>query len=329
LFSLAQRHLVHQALHAYYGDYIREAELVFLGTPTWRVYQSRVLGPYLVQALSYPLSSYESAYELFNVFCLAVAGYLSYFVGTLINRQAGGIINFLLFQCLFALLLNGYQLHVWDTIGVTIFYAFVFIAIRGLSWKWTVLLFAIAILNRESALFIALWLLVDPVCRWGLGRLGYGPKRPLDIYAMAAGATCMVLGILAIEALRTSLLIEELGNKTLSTYGAHFFFTLQWNINNTVSAAWPHSGQHLVLIVPAFVAVMLYLIIRTTAIYPTFLSLALVWLAQLVAIMIFGMIYETRVFIESIPFVGVATILLFNKYEVVVAGTDDTTAAIR
>jgi hypothetical protein len=317
LFALAQRHLAHQALHAYYGDTIREAKLVFLGTPTWRVYQSRVLGPYIVQALSYPLRSYESAYELFNVSCLTVAGYLSYFAGTLINRQAGGIVSFLLFQCLFALLLNGYQLFVWDVIGVTIFYAFLIIVIRGLSWKWTVLLFAVAILNRESGLFIALWLLADPVCRWGLGRLGYGPKQPLDIYAIAAGAACMVLGILAIEALRTSLLIEELGNKTLSGYGAHAFLPWQWTINTTISAA--HSGQHLFLIVPAFVAVMLYLLVRTTATYPSlFLSLAVVWLAQLVALMIVGFIYETRVLIECIPFVGIATILLLNKNKVLV-----------
>src|SRR5262249_6240996 len=162
------------------------AKLIFLGTPTWRVYQSRVLGPYVVQALSYPLSSYETAYELFNVFLFAVAGYLSYFIGTRINRQAGGIVNFLLFQCLFALLI-GYQLHVWDVIGVTIFYFFLIIVVLGLSWKWAVLLFVVAIFNRESAFFIALWLLVHPVCRWGLGRLGYRQKMSLDVYAMAAG----------------------------------------------------------------------------------------------------------------------------------------------
>ena len=314
LFSLAQWHLVEQALGTGYADSIREAQQVFVGTPTWRVYQSRVLGPYIVQMLSHLVANYDRTYWLFNIFCLIVAGYLSYFAGTAINQRTGGKVSFLLFQCLFALCLDRHWLYVWDTIDIIVFYVFFIIVIRGAFWGWTVLLFAVALFNRESALFIALWLLIDPVCRWGLVRLGHEPARALDIQSMIAGAVCMVLGILTVEALRTMLLIEELGikNGAPSIYGAHAFLTFQQNLGQMLRAL-TFADRQLSIVVPIFIAAILGLILRLATAQPAvFMGAGLVYLAQVAAIMIVGLVFETRIYLDFIPFVTIATASLMN-----------------
>ena len=140
---------------------------------------------------------------------------------------------------------------------------------------------------------------------------------------MIAGAICLVFGILLIEALRTGLLIEEMGIKhgVPSIYGANVFLTFQENLKQTIRAM-SFADRQLSIIVPGFIAVILGLIVRVAATRPTvFLGVALVYLVKIVAIMIFGLIFETRIFLEFIPFLSVATVLLMKTESEIVMPT--------
>lgn len=314
LFAFAQWRLVVLAHGADYAAPIQEAQHIVLGIPVWRVYQSRVLGPYAVQVLSLLTRNYATAYALVYCFCLTVAGALSYLTGFLIKKRTGGLLAFFLFQSLFALCLDRHWLYLWDAIDILVFYAFFIIVILGASWRWTVLLFAVAIFNRESALFIALWLLGDPICRWALRRLRGKPAPVLDRSSMLAGALCMGLGILLVEGLRTALMVDELGIKqgVPSIHGEHFFLPYRQNLEDTIQAL-SFADHQLQIVVPCFVIVILALILWIALARPTvYLGAAFMSLVQLVAVAVFGVMYETRIFLEFIPFVVVATVMVMR-----------------
>ncbi len=68
-----------------------EAEYgVVVGKPHWRIYQSRVLGPYIVQGLSHFFSSQINAHAFFSIVTLAIAGLLAWRLG---SRLGGGGTN--------------------------------------------------------------------------------------------------------------------------------------------------------------------------------------------------------------------------------------------
>ncbi len=331
LFSLAQWSLATRALGVGSAASIAAARQVVQGTPAWRVVQSRVLGPYMVNALTVLIPDYATAYALFFRLCLAGAGVLAYYTGYLVNRRAGGLVGFFLFQSLFAVCLDANWLYVWDAVDLVVFYAFFVMVIRGASWRWGALLFAVAVFNRESALFIALWLLLDPLCRWVLGRLERAPSRILDVASMAAGAICLLVGVVMIEALRTGLLVEELGTKNgiPSIYGAHAFLTFWANLDPTIRA-FSFADSTVSILPPVFVVVIVALLLRMAAARPSmFMGAALVGLIQIVATVMVGLIYETRIFLAFIPFVGVATVTLMAAGETVPPAADKAVAGIR
>ena len=109
-----------------YGRAVDAARGVVTGHPHWRVYQSRVLGPWLVELLAHLFPSFLAAHVAFSFLTLAAAGFL---VLTFTQRQYGDAgrswAAFFMFQSLFVFLMSRPR-------------------VLGL--------FAVAIFNRESAL---------------------------------------------------------------------------------------------------------------------------------------------------------------------------------
>jgi hypothetical protein len=69
------------ALRPDYGRSIEAALRVVTGHPHWRVYQNRVLGPYLVQGLSHLFPNFAAAHVFYTITTLSVAGYLTLIPG--------------------------------------------------------------------------------------------------------------------------------------------------------------------------------------------------------------------------------------------------------
>ncbi|HZZ39620.1 MAG TPA: hypothetical protein VFE06_10830, partial [Acidobacteriaceae bacterium] len=83
------------------------------------------------------------------------------------------MITFLGYQFGFCYLLSPPWLYAWDYLGVVAFFVFVIMVVARKTWPWFVVLFAVAILNRESAEFIALWMVIDPFVQTYTGNPNY------------------------------------------------------------------------------------------------------------------------------------------------------------
>lgn len=311
-FALVQLRLVLMLFGDGYGASVTATLGVMQGRPHWRVYQSRVLGPALVDGLSQITHDAGRAYMVFSVIALTIAGYLAWWLG----RQIGGttvaaLLGFSLFEMGFAFLLTAPWLYAWDYIGVIIFLVFVDFVRAGKNWRWFVGLFAVAIFNRESAEFIALWMMLEPPIRWWLARRDDTSPKRFDGAMTVAGFACFIAGLGIVEALRRALLIEEIGPKLFPQSalgsGPNFHFRLFENLAAVTGAA----GNLQNLVVVYFLLFLAGLIVTLALRDPArWLSLSLVHLALLASILVFGAVFETRLYVEFIP-IAVAAAVTF------------------
>ena len=136
---------------------------VLQGTPHWRIYQNRILAPGLIKLLTYSGLSVDSAYLVGWVGLLAVAGYLALtFLWRLYGDKGLALAGFLALHLLFVFSL-GRLLYIWDLSDLVVFVVFSYLVLREAPLRSFVGLFIVAIFNRESAYFIAAWMVAQPV----------------------------------------------------------------------------------------------------------------------------------------------------------------------
>lgn len=317
LLAVAQLHHILLFFSATLGANIDAAIGVTSGHPHWRVYQNRVLGPYLLKGLTGLFSGdYVGSYLLLLASSLFLAGYQAWRIGSKIGGALTGWFALVFLHLLFAFLFTKTWLYIWDFIGLNVFLAFVEFVVYERPWYWFIALFAIGILNRDSGQFIALWLVLEPVCRWLVRK----PVARRQAMAMAAsGILCVIAGTLLINFLRTSLLVEEAGfsivGGTPSGYGPNFFWTLPGNLN-LLQNVW---GMDITRILTVFLSLTVFLAAITLAIVlirrnpARYLALAIVFTISAISVLLFGYISETRVFIEIIPLLILGSCSLFHS----------------
>lgn len=320
LFAVAQFRLVIFVFGIHYARSVDAARGVLDGHPHWRVFQNRVLGPYMVKLLSAVFPSFDLAHVFFSIAAIAMAGFLAWRLG----RRHGGdlrsaLLALLVFEAAFACLLSPPWLYAWDYLDIIVFLLFVDLVLSRARTAFFVALFCAAALNRESCLFIALWMMIDPLVGWSLGRAGLSGRERMKWPRFCSGAACAVLGIVVTEALRRALLVEEIGFKlfgdTRMPRGAGFVFNLGDNISALVSG---FSGFDLGMpfFLPLFIALCVILAILMVKKDPArCLSLALMELAMIAALLCFTLATEVRVYLELVPFIVAAVVVLAGRSE--------------
>ena len=306
LFSLFQHRLLTQFMGKAYMASADAAIGVLTGYPHWRVFQNRLLGPYLVRAISGFTSDFLLAYYVFGVAMLTVAGFLAWYLGCRIRNVAFGVLAFFVFQCAFSLVLDENWLYAWDYVDLVVFLVFAIFVVTAKPWTWFVALFAVALLNRESAQFIALWLVVDPLVRKVVA-MRRKTGEALDWRPLAAGVACMLFSVWAIEALRQGFLVEEVGFKRFGypksiEFGPHFQLKLLPNLGIIVDT-FMHPGEPR-MYVPVFLllscgAIAVLAAVRLSG---AFVGLAVLQLGMLVAMVLVAYLPELRVFFQMVPF---------------------------
>lgn len=188
--------------------------------------------------------------------------------------------------------------------GLVIFFAFTILVIEQRSWYWFVGLFSVAILNRESGEFIAVWMILDPLVR----RLLAGRERPrLNWKMLLAGICCLFGGVLVVEMLRARLMIAETGPTLFPDAAGHSArqVFLQMHTNLAAIRASLSSGRHgfeaPMLFIPAAVICVGIKLARSNP--RRWLALSIVSLLNLIAIFLVGVVFETRVYLELLPFI--------------------------
>jgi hypothetical protein len=278
---------------------------VTTGRPVWKMWQSRVLGPYLIEALTFGSLDYVKAHFLFQIITVAIAAFLCWRLG----RKYGGtdqsaLLALAVFVMCFALLLRPPWLYSWDFIDMIVFIVFIDLVLSGMSLRWFIGLFAIAIWNRESAVFIALWLILDPLVRFFYQRQYKLPPPVLDWRRMLAGAMCIAIGFLTVELLNRNLLVEA--KMSADSYP----IVLPQNVAR-LKHSLTHFDRYFPIAVPVFLATVTALGACVVHRDPQrYLALYLVELSFMASIFVFGALIETRVYLALIPFVVMAVVLL-------------------
>lgn len=288
-------------------NYARLAEVslgVTTGHPVWKMWQSRVLGPYIIKALTFGSLDYVKAHMLFQIVTVAIAAFLCWRLG----RKYGGsdqsaLLALTLFVMCFALLLSPPWLYSWDFIDIIVFILFIDLVLSGMSLCWFIGLFAIAILNRDSAVFIALWLILDPLVRFIYQRQYKLAAASLDWRRMLAGALCIAVGFLTVELLTQNLLVEA--RISANSYPSR----LPQNIH--ILRKLLTFTREFWIVVPVFLAMVTALgacVVRRDP--QRYLALYLVELSIMALFFVFALLDETRIYLVLIPFVVMPAVLL-------------------
>jgi len=294
--ALAQFRILYMFLGPDYPRSVMAAFGVVHGKPHWRIYQSRILGPYLVDSLTRVFPSAASAYVFVTIAVLAAAGIVAWRVGDRIAGERGSWRCLLAIHAGFAFLLAHPWLYIWDYFDLLVFMLFVLFVVEKRPTWWFVALCLIGMLNHEIAMFIGLWLVVDGVMKRAWLRAG-------------SGVACVVAGLVMIELLRRSLLVEELGPKLFidapKDVGKSFYFALGHNLYDAY-LIFMHWDYRLLFLIVMFVIAIPFVAWWVFKRYPEWRSLVIVQVLMLGSLVTFGLLIETRVYIVLVPFLALA-----------------------
>jgi hypothetical protein len=304
----AQVRLIHVTFDGQLTNHIAAAQGVVNGLPHWRVFQSRVLGPSMLQAATWTGLSPEAAYDALMViwlgafFAVIIAAATQLWRSTLAGYAAAGAAAFLN-----ASLMQGEWLYAWDFIDLIVFAALTWAVLREKRLGIIVGIIVAEIFNREAATIICGWLALDAVLTLvrhrGDDTRMHGARQQLIVAVALA-----VAGQATIEILRNVLLVREVGQEIFAEVagpGALLGFKLGFNIYEL--KRWLLTQPNLMLpygilvgVIP--VAALAGQMSRDEALARISLLFLVLWIFTL----LFAVVYETRVWLAFVPFLILA-----------------------
>jgi len=245
------------------------------GHAWWRAFQNRLLAGFIVDGIS---NNIVLAYQIFIFSSLLVMNCLTYYLYK-------SILPVFMLAFMFLGLQGGF-LYGWDFLDIIILTTLLILIDKKVSIWGYVILFAVAIVNRESALFIPVYLII---------------RKDILI-----GIIMLVVGYVAITLMRDMFITslypsvgldeshKSIGNSILFGKNITYFFRHydSWRM-----------GQF--AYIPALMVGSIALHWRADK------KLLLLISFIVLTILVFGCIHETRVWFVTVPFI----IYLWTKYE--------------
>ena len=278
---------------------------VIQGTPHWKVYQSRLLGPYFFELVNNILGLGHSYAFLLTLFLQSFFMFLTVILtyksisGSWLTSYGIAILS----SFFVALLLQGKWLYLWD------FFDFIFISLVIWSYykeKSLLIIFSIitlAIFNRELSLIVLIWLALISGYK-----IIFKAENNISRYKKIFFVSIILLiaGYSVINYLREFLLIKELGpelfvdsGKNLSSSSFHFkFFNNLERFSNTI---FNLSKNQIYNFIICSIAVISFL--GAFSKKSLLVELSALLMIMLCSTLVFAEIYETRVWISLIPLV--------------------------
>ena len=285
-------------------------EAIVHGRAAWRVFQSRVLSPWLLEGMSRVLGSWTVAFDVFAVVSIAASAWLTpELTRRLDDPRRPPLAAFLLFLLAFELLVIGNWIYAWDLLGLLLFTIFQYLVLSRAGWRPIAILFAVAIWNSETALAMAAWLVLDPLVRFAVARRSAGRRAAFDRRTLAVGALLLAGGAIVVEALRNALLVAApttaADGSPLARTGGDVHFTLAENLYRIGLSLVPRPAEGYPILVPAFLVAVTLLAVRLVRLEPERQAAnALVAIGMVASLLCFGEIFESRVLMPLIPFVA-------------------------
>lgn len=302
-----------QLVHGFrFSEFAADGDAILAGRSFSPAFQNRLLGPWLLQGLvEWAGVSPSQAFSILLFVFLACAHAVSF---ESLRRLLGSVPSALQVTALscaaFLFLTDSVWLKAWDAPDYLVFQ----LLAAAILWRarpgWIAALFAVAIWNRESALFMALWLMLSAV-DWR-SRTPRSWPRVARYRVLGLGAALGALGAGLVIALRRGLWLGSNDQlPTLTATGNHFKL---WDNLGWLRGAFSSPSPELVVIACLALALALG-IAGARRLSSSGVACLLLLGAMALANLLFAQIEEIRVWIACIP-VGMATLLLANGHAV-------------
>ena len=145
-----------------YNALVEAARGVLKHKPHWIAYQNRLLAPYSVYGISLFGISFEEAIMVFYILAIVAQSVILYIL--LLKSTKNDRPLSVLYVIFFSFMFIGIQhtwFYTWDSLEIIFFILFSWgIWRKKTAWYFVALFFA-ALINKESAIFIAVFLVVD------------------------------------------------------------------------------------------------------------------------------------------------------------------------
>ena len=279
-------------------DLVAINEHILVGDAVWKAFQSRLLGPELIHVLVLALHSPTSAFFVFGSLMIGVNFVTAAAIAWRLSpNRLSMYASFLMFVLVYTALTH-YWFYPWDAIEVFIFLIFSLLIYERRNILYVLLLFPLALVNRESAIIVGSWYVIEPVTERLLQR------RPTLDYGK------VVLGILlmGITAAYTKLVRDRLFHPVSSrdTGVSHQMLGNHFTLVDNLVLLTPQGLMGKAWLVA--IAVYLYSYIRDALKRRRSFSVAFgllqVWV--LLQIAVFAVIGETRVLYNLLPLIFVS-----------------------
>ena len=206
IFSIAQLKLFRFSFAANFDAIVEAAKGVATGYPHWRLFQNRVLGPWIFSIL------YDQGLDETKAYIITTAGLLlgfytafTFCAWNLTRNPKAVFVGLLTCFSLNAILLQPPWIYLWDFIDLTVFTFFAWAVIRHARLWVFLALIGVELINREVAVILALLLGIDGIATYLISK----SKRALN--QGIAGIVAVAFGIWFTETLRDALLVKEMG----------------------------------------------------------------------------------------------------------------------
>lgn len=311
--SLSVYKVIAQIYSPYWQDLADTANGVVTGHPQWIAYQNRLLGPYLVHFISGLGISNISAVKVFTLLAVAIQNFVLFGVLAKAGVSCNKSLTYVVVYSFILLLFQDYGFYTWDSIDAILFTVFAWGIFQGRPVIYFVLLFLAAIFNRESALFISLYLMLDSFA-FNVKDLSKVRISLTSRSKLAIGSLLTIGGVMYTKLIRDYLFISQPNGFSDSTHaqiGNHFHFQkniLDLFFNNLTSLNILNS----IFILGSIIFIVYFIKLYTDRQLKAFA----VFIILVVNILIFGLINETRMYIILVPF------LIFFQMEMAKSKTD-------
>lgn len=301
LLTMVELRFLHVFLGQHISEWIDASHGIVIGQPHWRAVAHRILAPYIVHGLSQVTASYQAALIWFLGTALFAAKVLWFY---LVERLTGSAIVALrytvLFSAMFVMMQDRMWILPWDIVDLLVFSLFAYGIYKGCSIRFFVVLFFVELFNREAALFIALWILlegmrfVDPRGWWTLEVVHRGR-------AVLGGA--LMIGGMAVTKWLRDTLFETSHFTWVGTDEAHRLIGNHIYFSRNVGDFFRNFASLENAAISLGLLAVVVLLKRAWRKEDRMVRLTLLWGAMVFNIFFFGLINETRMWQMLIPFV--------------------------
>lgn len=296
LISIATSKVLMQIHNDHFNLLWRAAYSVLEGKPNWIAYQNRLLGPSIVYLISKIGVSYSFALIIYIFLMTALQNLLLYFLLRKMNISCHNALIWVSLYSFAFLLVQYHWFYPWDSIDAIIFTLFAYGIFQGKSLRYFLLLFCVELLNRETALFIALYIIIDSFHFGPVNNRFYlASKKKLII-----GIFLILFGAIYTKAIRDYLFISRhngLPDTAHELIGNHIYL-----ISNLKNLFFYNLFSLKVINTSFILGTIVFLIYYVKLYTDAQIKLLLVYCAIVANILVFGLINETRMYIILIPF---------------------------